>query len=141
MDRNTCQQFFLQPGENAQRRYEVLRAVFIDDDTALEAAERFQLSHGTVRNWVSQFSAELERGERPPFSKAVAMRRPVESMRTNRRTLPMFKSFPSSQDGDCGHGWRGSFCSCPSWLDSDSTDLWSRPAIPDRRWYLLQARY
>lgn len=72
MDRNTCQQFFLQPREMGQRRYEVLRAVFVDDDTALDVAERFRLSHGTVRNWVSQFGAQLKRGEHPPFSMADA---------------------------------------------------------------------
>ena len=71
MDRNACQQFFLHPDAIGQRRYEVLRAVFVDEDTALNVAERFSLSHGTVRNWVSQFSAQLGRGEPPPFSIAV----------------------------------------------------------------------
>ena len=68
MDRNACQQFFLHPDGIGQRRYEVLRAVFVDEDTALDAADRFGLSHGTVRNWVSQFGAQLECGEPPPFS-------------------------------------------------------------------------
>ena len=67
MDRNTCQQFFLQPGGMGQRRYEVLRAVFVDDDTTLDVAERFSLSHGTVRNGVSQFGGSWERGEQPPL--------------------------------------------------------------------------
>jgi transposase-like protein len=47
-----------------------LRAVFVDEDTALDVADRFSLSHGTVRNWVSQFGAQLGRGEPPPFSRA-----------------------------------------------------------------------
>jgi transposase-like protein len=68
MDRNACQQFFLCPDRIGQRRYEVLRAVFVDEDTALDVADRFGLSHGTVRNWVSQFGAQLEHGELPPFS-------------------------------------------------------------------------
>ena len=68
MDRSMCQQFFLQPGGIEQRRYEALRAVFIDEDTALEVADRFGLSHGTVRNWVSKFGNQLEHGELPPFS-------------------------------------------------------------------------
>jgi transposase-like protein len=70
MNRITCEDFFLQPGGTRQRRYEVLRAIFVDDDTAVDVAERFDLSHGTVRNWVSQFSTQLERGEPPPFSMA-----------------------------------------------------------------------
>ena len=68
MDRNACQQFFLHPDAVRQRRYEVLRAVFVDEDAARDVAERFRLSHGTVRNWVSQFGAQLGRGEPPPFS-------------------------------------------------------------------------
>ena len=75
MDRTICQQYFLHPDGTEQRRYEVLRAVFIDDETAVEVAERFRLSHGTVRNWVSQFGATLERGKHPPFLKAIAKRR------------------------------------------------------------------
>lgn len=67
MDRNACQQFFLCPDMIGQRRYEVLRAVFVGEDTALEVADRFGLSHGTVRNWMSQFGSQLERGEPPPF--------------------------------------------------------------------------
>jgi len=74
MDRNICQQYFLHPDERSQRRYEVLRAVFIDDEAAIDVAERFSLSHGTVRNWVSQFGATLERGGRPPFSRAIIRR-------------------------------------------------------------------
>ena len=71
MDRNACQQFFLTPGGIAQRRYEALRAVFVDEDTAVDVAERFGLSHGTVRNWVSKFGAQLACDEPPPFSMAV----------------------------------------------------------------------
>lgn len=70
MDRNACQQFFLHPGGIGQRRYEVLRAVFVDEETALDVADRFGLSHGTVRNWVSRFNTQLEHGEPPPFSTA-----------------------------------------------------------------------
>jgi hypothetical protein len=67
MDRNLCQQFFLQPSGTWQRRYEALRAVFVDEDAAVEVAERLELAPGTVRNWVSQFGTQLERGDPPPF--------------------------------------------------------------------------
>lgn len=73
MDRHACQQFFLYPDAIRQRRYEVLRAVFVDEETARDVAERFSLSHGTVRNWVSQFGAQLGRGEPPPFSITVQL--------------------------------------------------------------------
>lgn len=112
MDRNTCQQFFLQPGGMAQRRYEVLRAVFVDEDTALDVADRFRLSHGTVRNWVSQFGAQLQRGEQPPFLRAATRSGIDRPMRRNRPRRRMFNGCPWSQDANGGRGRRGCFCSC-----------------------------
>ena len=133
MDRNACQQFFLQPDGIEQRHYEVLRAVFVDEDTARDVAERFGLSHGTVRNWASQFSAQLECGEPPPFSMAAARRGADWPMRTHHPRLRTFKSFPWSQDGGCGRARRGSFCSCRSWHGCASIGSWNRRAIPARR--------
>lgn len=139
MDRTTCQQFFLQPGGREQRRYEVLRAIFVDQDTALDVAERFRLSHGTVRNWVSQFGAQLERGEQPPFSMAGARN---GADRTKRMICPKrltFSSCPWKSDADGGRGGRDSFCSCRCWLGYVSTGLWNGRAIPARRRCLPRA--
>jgi transposase-like protein len=116
MDRNACQQFFLNPGAIGQLRYEVLRAVFVDEDTARDAAERFSLSHGTVRNWVSQFNAQLGRGGPPPFSIAVPQTGHKTPRWMNLRPRPQtLASFPWNLAAVCGRDWRGSFCSCRSW--------------------------
>src|SRR5258706_15989922 len=109
MDRHACQQFFLHPNAIRQRRYEVLRAVFVDEDTALDVSERFSLSHGTVRNWVSQFGAQLERGEQPPFSIAVPRTGRKKLRWTNCPRPRMFKSSPWNQAVDCGRDSQGYF--------------------------------
>ena len=42
------QQFFLQPTTFVQRRYEVLRAVVVDEQPLQEVATRYQVNYGTV---------------------------------------------------------------------------------------------
>lgn len=68
--------YFLCPEEESQRRYEVLRSVFVDEDSMQEAAEHFGIGYGTVRNWVSDFRRTVDAGQRPPF-----LHRPEEGVR------------------------------------------------------------
>jgi hypothetical protein len=67
MDDLLCQQFFLQPTQDLQRRYEILRAFFIEHKTMTDIAQQFGLSHGTVRNLVSDFRTQCRAGQIPPF--------------------------------------------------------------------------
>ena len=48
-------QVFLDPANSAQRRYEMLRACFVDNEPLQAVAERFGYSYGTVRNLCSEF--------------------------------------------------------------------------------------
>jgi transposase len=60
-------EFFLEPAETWHRRYEALRACFVELQPLAEVARRFGVSYGTVCNWVSQFRSEQDAGQRPPF--------------------------------------------------------------------------
>jgi transposase-like protein len=60
--------FFLNTDNVLQRRYEVLRAVHVDQVPMNEVAVQYQISHGTVRNWVSEFRRCYDAGHRPLFS-------------------------------------------------------------------------
>ena len=60
--------YFLHPTDTAHRRYEALRAVFAEDHSLSEAAQRFDVSYGTIRNWVSEHQRTLRDGGKPPFS-------------------------------------------------------------------------
>lgn len=68
MDRTTYEQFFIHPIDPWHRRYEVLRAVFVDQQPIQDVAHRFDVSDGTVSNWVSEFRRQCDTGQRPPFS-------------------------------------------------------------------------
>jgi len=60
-------QFFLEPAAPWHRRYEALRAVFVEDEPLHEVAERFGVSYGALRNWASAFRAVYDQGQASPF--------------------------------------------------------------------------
>ena len=55
MDDHRLRQWFLDPQQPQQRRYEILRGFFVDRQPMADLARRFDLTHGAVRNLVSQF--------------------------------------------------------------------------------------
>jgi hypothetical protein len=68
MDDPRCEQFFLEPCQALQRRYEALRAFFVQRQPLPDIARQFGLAHGTLRNLVCQFRARYQTGQVPPFS-------------------------------------------------------------------------
>ncbi len=68
MNDTLCYQFFLEPADPQQRKYEALRAVFIDQLPQNEVAARFGFSHDLVRRMVSDFRGHCRQGEAPLFS-------------------------------------------------------------------------
>ena len=67
MDDTRCYQFFLEPVDLQQRKYEALRAVFIDQLPQNEVAARFGFSHDLVRRMVSDFRGQRRQDQVPPF--------------------------------------------------------------------------
>ena len=67
MNEITYRQFFLQPSETLHRRYEALRAYFVEQEPLADVARRFGVSYGTTCNWVSQFRSQYDADRRPPF--------------------------------------------------------------------------
>ena len=49
------EKYFLQPSNATHRKYEALRAVIVDKESAKDAAEKFGYSHGSLRNLLSAF--------------------------------------------------------------------------------------
>jgi transposase-like protein len=94
------QRYFLQPLDVRQRRYELLRTVFVDGQSLLDAAQHFDVSYGTVRNWVSEFRQQCDAGKRPPFSqiRLVVDRRTPQTITTRTSPLPISKLCPWSRD-------------------------------------------
>jgi hypothetical protein len=67
MDGSHTSQFFLEPKLTFQRRYEALRAIFVDAETIDQVAERFGYKVSTLKSMVSRFRADCRRGAVPPF--------------------------------------------------------------------------
>jgi hypothetical protein len=68
MDNTHCRSFFARPTETLHRRYEALRAVFLEQRPLTEVAQRFGYRYGTLRNLVAEFRARSRTGQFPPFS-------------------------------------------------------------------------
>jgi|GEM_PF-4982688 len=98
----TEKDYFLQPLDVWHRRYEVLRAVFVDEQPMQEVARRFGIHYGTVRNWVGQFRHDRNAGLHPPFSPHLpAAVQPLRPTTGNARSrLPMFRRCHSRRVGD-----------------------------------------
>jgi Homeodomain-like domain len=62
-----CRHFFLQPSQPLQRRYEVLRAFFVEGRPQADIAAQFGLATATVQSLVRDFRAALRAGQPPPF--------------------------------------------------------------------------
>lgn len=68
MEGNLAKQFFLEPAQTFHRRYEALRAVFLEDQPLEQVAERFGYTLSAFRSMASRFRSDRRRGVIPPFS-------------------------------------------------------------------------
>jgi hypothetical protein len=67
MDGSHTRRFFLEPQQTFQRRYEALRAIFVDDEPLERVAERFGYKPSALRSMASRFRADRRRGVATPF--------------------------------------------------------------------------
>ena len=67
MDGSHASRFFLEPTQTFQRRYEALRAVFVDAQPFERVAERFGYKLSALRSMASRLRADCRRGVTPPF--------------------------------------------------------------------------
>jgi hypothetical protein len=67
MDDRPCLEFFLEPRQSFQRRYEALRAIFVSGEPLVRVAERFGYRVAALKSMVSRFRGDRRRGITPPF--------------------------------------------------------------------------
>lgn len=67
MDGRNYEDFFLHPQDATQRRYEALRAVCLEGESAADVADRMGIPQGTLRNWACEFRRLVDAGCAPPF--------------------------------------------------------------------------
>jgi hypothetical protein len=94
MDDSCCHDFFAHPTPTLHRRYEALRAVFLDHRPLTEIAGQFGYRYGTLRNLVAQFRAQCRTGQIPPFSPPRLTDAPKEQHEITLQHNPIPKSRP-----------------------------------------------
>jgi hypothetical protein len=67
MEDRPCLQFFLEPQQTFQRRYEALRALIVDGQPLSRVAERFGYKISALKSMACRFRADCRRGITPPF--------------------------------------------------------------------------
>jgi transposase len=68
MDDTPYREFFARPTQPYHRRYEALRAVFLDGRSQADVAERFGYRYSTLRQLVSEFRRQgRDSGDASPF--------------------------------------------------------------------------
>jgi len=67
VDDDLCRRFFLHPTQPLQRRYEVLRAFFVEHRPQANIAAQFGLTVATVQSLVRDFRAQMQDGQVSPF--------------------------------------------------------------------------
>jgi len=68
MDDQPCRSFFLQPRSTSHRRYEALRAFFIEGRPSAEVAVQFGYKPAAFKVLISRFRHEVRAQDIPPFS-------------------------------------------------------------------------
>ena len=85
MDDTLCRRFFLRPTQILQRRYEILRAFFVEKLSYDAIVRRFAVPYHTVRSLVRDFRAQRRAGQAPPFSPSPAVGVPPATARPSNR--------------------------------------------------------
>ena len=68
MEDQHCRHYFLTPQQTTHRRYEALRAVFLNGEPLAAVAERFGYKVSALKSMACRFRAEYRRDATPPFS-------------------------------------------------------------------------
>jgi hypothetical protein len=72
MDDQPCRDFFLRPRSTSHRRYEALRAVFIERRPPADIAVRFGYKPAALKVLISRFRHDIRGQDSPPFSSPTA---------------------------------------------------------------------
>ncbi len=72
MDDQPCRSFFLEPRSTSHRRYEALRAFFIEGRPLAEVAVQFDYKPAAFKVLISRFRHHVRGQEIPPFSSPTA---------------------------------------------------------------------
>jgi hypothetical protein len=96
MDDSICRRFFLQPDQLSHRRYEALRAIFVEGLPLTQVADRFGYRPLALRSLVSQFRRSCRAGSPPPFLFAMGLDAPPTGKCAKTKVVPNFPKSPTA---------------------------------------------
>ena len=145
MTPTTYQKYFLQPTDTWHRRYEALRRVFVEEQPLEEVAEHFEISYGTLCNWISEFRSQRDDHERPPFfnwrrADAPQVHKEIQNSRARKSKLRMSESCRSKRGAVSALAAPECSCSYHCWPGSGLIHSSTRRTIQEQRWCPLRAR-
>lgn len=113
-----CRHFFHAPEGSAQRRYEALRAFFVERRLLRDVARDFGFQYGSLRNLVSEFRRQCQQGTVTPFlsiTHADAQAITPWLRHRKHRPSPTADNFPSRQASACAPELPVCSFSCLCW--------------------------
>lgn len=63
-----CRRFFMEPQQTFHRRYEALRAFFVEGRSLEETAAKFGYRVAALKSMICRFRVDCGKGHAPPFS-------------------------------------------------------------------------
>jgi Helix-turn-helix domain len=69
VDDSPCRRYFIEPNDTLHRRYEALRAYFVQQRPLREIATQFGYTYDTLRQVIHQFRTQCRSGSPPLFSR------------------------------------------------------------------------
>ncbi len=64
---DACRRFFVEPEQTFHRRYEALRAFFVEGQSLEATAAQFGYRVAALKSMISRFRAGCGKGQSPPF--------------------------------------------------------------------------
>jgi hypothetical protein len=116
MDDTAYRQYFTQPTQTYHRRYEALRAIFVEGRTQKDVAQEFGFTYGSMRQLVLDFrqycDSEGEASESPFFETSKPADRPSMKTRSYDQRLPIGENWFCPVTNRCVSGQEPQACSC-----------------------------
>jgi hypothetical protein len=97
MDDQHCQRFFLDPQEPLHRRYEALRAIYLEGRPVEQVAEQFGYRPAALRSLASRFRTGCRAGGPPPFLFAMDEDDPSANGRARTSRVPSSQRSPTAE--------------------------------------------
>ncbi len=94
MDDASRREFFIAPQQTFHRRYEALRAFFVDGRPLADIAAQFGYKPDALKAMISKFRAQHRSGRTPPFSFLTAVDDRLIDHAAKTSTAPMSRRSP-----------------------------------------------